>query len=219
MNEREFWDKKILTWERNSYAEKRLWGGPLRARRDLFLKLSEKHLEGKTVFEAGCGSGRLVEELFARGIKRYVGFDLSPVAIVEAKERALRAGLAGRAEFVAADVSALAQKNKSDFGSADFSFSLGLLDWLTDESALTFFRNLKTPSYLHSFSERRFSMARVLHRAYVISAYGRKNLTYTPKYRRVDEIEDLLEESGNREPSIYRNSKMSFSAFAFSFVK
>lgn len=47
---------------------------------------------GATIVEFGCGTGVLAQELFRRGwVGRYIGFDLSDVALSEAKTRCPKA--------------------------------------------------------------------------------------------------------------------------------
>ena len=204
---RAFWDAKILSWERKSYRQGQLWGLPLRWRRQLFLELVGQRLRGKTVFEMGCGSAGLLEDLFSRGIRSYVGCDISTVAIHEAKNRAAALGLSHKVELVRADVLQMPKV------SADFGFSLGLLDWLDDEEAAWLLA--LAPHFLHSFSERRLTLSQLLHRAYVYCAYGNRDTSYVPRYRRSERIAEWSSGQGVRAPEFYRDSRMSFSTFAY----
>lgn len=204
-----FWDKKILGWEKKNYEPRLLWGHPIRNRRKLFLNVAETHLKGKLVYEAGCGSAGILEELFSRGIKYYVGCDFSEVAIAQAKVNAARLGLTARTEFHCRSV--------LDFQGvqSDFTFSLGLWDWLSDREVFETLKSTKSPYFVHSFSEKRKSVSQLLHRAYVYSAYGHRDMSNIPKYRSTSQISDFFQKANQPQPKIHRDNRMSFSAFAY----
>jgi SAM-dependent methyltransferase len=67
---------------------------------------------GDTVYDLGCGDGRIVIEAARRHGARGVGIDLDPVRIREARENARRAGVEKRLRFRQADLFA------SDFSPA-----------------------------------------------------------------------------------------------------
>jgi hypothetical protein len=203
-----FWDHKILGWEKKNYNGM-LWGSAIRQRRDLFLSVAGSSLKNKVVFESGCGSAGLVEDLFELGIKKYIGCDLSAVAIQKAKISAARLGLALKTEFL--NQCALKVENIS----CDLNFSLGLWDWLDNDEVTLMMQKTKASSYLHSYSELRHSPSQLLHRMYVFTSYGRKNVAYTPKYRMPEQIAGLMKSAGAPEPKFFRKSSMSFSTFAY----
>lgn len=207
MDKKHFWDRKILVWEKKNYEGNPLWGSAIRGRQQLFLQLVRPVLSGATVFEAGCGSAQLLEKLFDAGIKSYVGCDISSAGIQEAKARAVRLGVVSKTEF--------REASATDAGKAqaDLSFSLGLWDWLSDGEIHSSLNQVVARYVLHSYSERRRLFSQFLHRAYVYSAYGHKNLSYTPIYRPTEEIVALMNQAGILDSKIYRNSKMSFSSF------
>lgn len=203
----QFWDKKIVDWENKNYNG-RFWGSAIRNRRKLFLQVVGQSLKGKVVLDAGCGSAGLVEDLFAVGIERYIGCDISHVAIAEAKVRAARAGLTLKTELLTGNILNIEKIE------CDFIFSLGLWDWLSDAEIIAMIKKSNASEYLHSFSEFRISPSQLFHRMYVFSAYGRKNLTYTPRYRPSRQIEDIFKSTSASAPKFFRNSAMSFSTFA-----
>src|SRR5688572_6105747 len=95
---KEFWEKKILTWEVGRYSspEKRVglveWianrsSMSLRFRVQVAPRLLEPHLRDKRVMEVGCGSGLMARTLVERGAASYIGIDIAESAIVRARER------------------------------------------------------------------------------------------------------------------------------------
>jgi trans-aconitate 2-methyltransferase len=96
---------------------------------------------GETVLDAGCGTGRVTEELvrvLPRG--RVVALDAS--ASMLARARARLAGAAGRVSFVQADLS---QVRPADLGSAvpvDAVLSTATFHWVVDHDRL--FGNLRS---------------------------------------------------------------------------
>ena len=212
MDKKHFWDNKILVWEKKNYAGHPLWGSPIRWRQQLFVNLARPILPGATVFEAGCGSGQLIEKLFDAGIKSYFGCDISAAGIQEAKARAVRLGVVSKTEFREASAT------EAEKVQADLSFSLGLWDWLSDGEIQNSLNQVVAKYVLHSYSEKRHSFSQLLHRAYVYSAYGHKNLSYTPRYRSTEQISAIMNQAGILNSKIYRNSKMSFSSFAHNLV-
>lgn len=205
VDKKTFWDRKILDWERKNYTPG-LWGKAVRERQSMFFELAGKALRGMTVFEQGCGTGRLIERLFELDVSRYVGCDLSEVAIREAKARVARLGLSHKVELHNASVLDLASQP------ADLAFSLGLWDWLSDEEIARTTASTQATYYFHSYSETEPSLPQFFHRAYVHVLYGHKNGSYVPRYRTSEQITDLMEKQDL--PTFYRNRRMSFSAFA-----
>jgi SAM-dependent methyltransferase len=59
---------------------------------------------GDVVFDLGCGDGRIAVAAIERGADRAVCVDIDPERIADARERAERAGVAGRIEFVTGDL-------------------------------------------------------------------------------------------------------------------
>ena len=59
---------------------------------------------GDTVYDLGCGDGRIVIAAAQKYGARGVGIDIDPHRIAEARENAQRAGVAGRVRFVLGDL-------------------------------------------------------------------------------------------------------------------
>jgi 2-polyprenyl-3-methyl-5-hydroxy-6-metoxy-1,4-benzoquinol methylase len=75
-----------------------VWRGVVRRRFELTLRSLEP-LEGRTVLDVGCGSGRYCIAFATRGASRVVGVDFAPGMIELANDLAKRAGVADRCEF------------------------------------------------------------------------------------------------------------------------
>lgn len=87
-------------------------------------------LEGKTVCDAGCGSGRFVAEFARRGVARAVGIDVAPNMLTLARELAAVKGVSSLCEFVCADV--------ADWDSSrnfDITVAVGLWDYIAFPAA------------------------------------------------------------------------------------
>jgi 2-polyprenyl-3-methyl-5-hydroxy-6-metoxy-1,4-benzoquinol methylase len=74
------------------------WRGVVQHRLDLAVsELSP--LEGKSILDVGCGSGRYCHAFAARGASRVLGIDFAPAMIDIANQLAAEQGLADRCEF------------------------------------------------------------------------------------------------------------------------
>jgi ubiquinone/menaquinone biosynthesis C-methylase UbiE len=89
------------------------------------------NLEGKTILDVGCGSGRYAVEL-AKGGARVVGVDFSEEMLKMARARAAEAGVEDRTEFVSGDFVEWARGQEQRF---DASFAMGVLDYIDDAPA------------------------------------------------------------------------------------
>lgn len=86
----------------------------------------------ETVLDAGCGSGRVTEQLAERLPRgRVIALDGSPAMIAVARERLARHG--GRVEYVTADLS---RDLPLAAGSVDAVLSTATFHWVADHAAL-----------------------------------------------------------------------------------
>jgi 2-polyprenyl-3-methyl-5-hydroxy-6-metoxy-1,4-benzoquinol methylase len=107
-----------------------VWRGVVRRRFDLTLRALGA-LEGLTVLDVGCGSGRYCLAYAARGARRVVGVDLAERMIALARAHAARAGLAERCDFrVGAFPDAVPE---ATFGAAT---AMGFFDYVENPAAL-----------------------------------------------------------------------------------
>jgi SAM-dependent methyltransferase len=84
-------------------------------------------LRGKTVCDAGCGSGRFVAEFARRGAERITGIDIAPEMIRCARALVQNDGVAEQCEFVTGDV-----LDWSSDRAFDLSIAIGLWDYIAD---------------------------------------------------------------------------------------
>jgi len=212
---KDFWDKKILKWEEDKYYKRQILGRwvdvnhSLKMRMNIARSVIKKIGAGSTLLELGCGSGQLLPTVLESGPRRYVGIDISSVAIQKAKEQTSLLDKRGIAEFKDGDVNAF---NAEEF---DFCFSLGLLDWLSLGEIEQIMKNVKCKYYLHSYSRKNLSIQQLLHRFYVFLLYGHKSSHYTPRYYQRDKIHRLFHDCYGHSPDHYSAPSLSFGAFVY----
>lgn len=107
-----------------------VWRGVVRRRMDLTLQRLEP-LQGKTVLDVGCGSGRYCIAFAARGASRVVGVDFAPAMIDIANDLSRRAGFESRCEFRVGTFPEAVQD-----GPFDISTGLGFFDYVADPVAI-----------------------------------------------------------------------------------
>jgi len=88
-------------------------------------------LEGRTVLDLGCGSGRYLVEAIHRGAARAVGLDIAPEMIDLARRLAARAPRPDRIELRCGDILGAQLETKFDLVIAN-----GLFDYLDDPDAV-----------------------------------------------------------------------------------
>lgn len=212
-----FWNKKILQWEKNRYGEwckdnslieslARRGSDSLRFRMTMVSNMLKENVSGKKVVELGCGSGLLAEGILKAGAVSYLGIDIASAAIAEAKQRHEKVGMGDRVQFITADISTLSLIE------ADLIFSLGLFDWLNDEQIKSVFTMCPTSDFLHSFAEKKNTLAQLLHRLYVHISYGHRTGSYRPRYFKTSELIKLAEPYCNVPVDIIRHKRLSFGA-------
>ncbi|MBS7611165.1 50S ribosomal protein L11 methyltransferase [Candidatus Bathyarchaeota archaeon] len=64
-------------------------------------------ISGKTVFDLGCGTGRLTVGAAILGANYVVGFDIDKVALEVAKSNAVKAGVSDKVDWVLCDIAKL----------------------------------------------------------------------------------------------------------------
>ena len=215
---RQFWEGKILEWERGRYSGTGGTGGPLerladrasdslRFRMESSAELLAPFVKGKRVIDLGCGTGLLAPKLLAAGATSYVGYDIAESAIDLARARSTAEGWADRARFERAS---LADLDRLD---GDVVVSLGLTDWLTDAELERLFELGGDAEFLHATSEARPSLQRWLHQAYCYVAYGYRTQGYVPRYLETPAIAAMARRHREGPVYVWRHRRLSFGAY------
>jgi len=213
-NPKTFWEHKILDWEVSRYANNATILGQLagissssvRYRMQFARANVEAVAASRRVIELGCGSGLLAAEIMRAGATSYLGVDISENALVRARERVEEEGVEGDVRFLNSPISRLESLE------ADLVFSLGLLDWLSDQEIEQVFALGRGADFFHSFSERRSVPSQILHRIYVACAYGYRTDGYVPHYHRASQIEGIATEFSNLPFTVHRDRRLRFGA-------
>ena len=214
---KQFWEHKILHWERGRYEEKTSpsfleriadrSSSSLRFRIEAVGKGLAPFVKGKKVVELGCGTGILAGKIVAAGADAYVGYDIAEAAITEARQRAEQLRISDKASFSVGSIDEL------DDLQADIVFSLGLLDWLNDNELEALFKISGSTDYLHAIAEKRFSLSQFFHRLYVHVSYGHRTGAYIPRYYAVGDLEEIIKHHNVKAVRVLRDPRLSFGAF------
>lgn len=211
-----FWDKKILQWEKDKYSPKAVLfinfdvNSSIKSRMQLARSILKKLVPGQAILELGCGSALLAEDILGFGAKKYVGVDISNVAVQAAKERLSHTEMGTKVEFLVSNISDILPMK------TDICFSLGLFDWLSPGEIALIQQKIETRFYFHTFSERKnFSPSQLLHRIYVYLMYGHKNSSYVPKYHSASDVTAALDPNNFCAPKLLRRADLSFGSVAY----
>ena len=159
----EYWDKHVVSWEASTYYTDKnmpkpgLWdrfstyfrGSSLYDRMTIAIDMLKPYLNGLTVLDVGCASGRFADQLLAAGAARVVGVDISADIIRIANERRLAGPNKDRLEFFAAD---LAQPGVK-LPKVDLVTSLGVIEYFDHKDMMTFLGSLKANYFFHDFPD------------------------------------------------------------------
>ncbi len=85
-----------------------------------------------------------------------------------------------------------------------------MTDWLDDNLIKKLFKLTEGRDFLHSFSEKRSSLANLAHRTYVYLAYGYKSGAYIPRYYNAKDLQKIGETFGLENIYFHRHKKLSF---------
>jgi ubiquinone/menaquinone biosynthesis C-methylase UbiE len=107
-----------------------VWRGVVRRRLDLTVGQLEP-LQGKSVLDVGCGSGRYCIAFAERGASRIVGVDFAAAMIDIANDLSRRAGVQDRCEFRVGSFPEAVPE-----GSFDASTALGFFDYVAEPVAV-----------------------------------------------------------------------------------
>jgi 2-polyprenyl-3-methyl-5-hydroxy-6-metoxy-1,4-benzoquinol methylase len=146
MNPKQYWENKLLAWERLRYskwASAHPFAWSVRAR---FFKASqviqERVSKGSSIFEIGCGSGLLAERLVSIA-GQYKGIDIAENAIQLARQRINHQNF----KFHAVDLL------EAEFELADLTVLLGVVDWLDYQGVEKLFSKIRSKNILVSHTD------------------------------------------------------------------
>jgi len=206
-NKQNFWNKKILGWERKRYqtpelTSHMLYSSSVYNRMSLAQCLIGPVLKGKRVLEIGCGSGLLANSILEAGASQYHGIDFAHSAIEKANNSISRKGIS----FAQVSLQELSVANNFDI-----ILSLGVTDWLNLDELNKLAKLSKGKLFLHSFSQRELTFTQLFHQAYVYFNYGFKTKGYRPRYFDKKWIAEIF--SFDKKAYIYNHKKMRFGRF------
>ena len=105
------------------------------------------NVQGKSICDIGCGSGRFVTNLAKMGASRVMGVDVAPEMLKLARELAAKEGVAGRTEFAQMDI---IDWNRSDV--FDETIAIGFWDYFADPtSRLKIIRKMTRERFLSAW--------------------------------------------------------------------
>lgn len=168
---RAHWDEKITWWADSSYEEKprgaveRFMAGLRRsvhARAVIALDLLRPHIKGKVLVDVGCGNGHFAKECVAAGARHVIGIDIAPQAVELAKRLAQQNGVGDRTTFL------VGKAGDPELPASDFVTGFGLVDWLSREECIAFFKKLRGRKFVFSYSEQDGSFDEWVHHFYLV---------------------------------------------------
>lgn len=218
IDKKKFWEDKIIGWEDLRYNknsqnfnlfEKTVdkTNNTLIFRLKFVFSILQPLIKNKNIVEFGCGSGFLANKFIENGANSYTGYDISEKAITRAKELTNKNYLKKKINFYTKPIMEI---EKLD---ADYVFSLGLTDWLTDEEIDHMFKISSNSENLHSISEKTISISRILHQFYVYVSYGYKSKGYKPRYFDCREISEKMSLYTKKKIYDFRDKRLSFGMF------
>lgn len=158
----EYWDKHVVSWEAATYytdknmPKPNVWdrfsiyfrGSSLYDRMTIALEMLKPYIQGKTILDVGCASGRFANLLLEAGAARVVGVDISEEIVKIANERRLAGPNKDRLEFFAADLAKPANLPK-----VDLVTSLGVIEYFDRDDMKVFLNNTKAKYFFHDFPD------------------------------------------------------------------
>lgn len=212
-DQREYWNEKIVDWEKTAYTNKALsyksflerLATPFRKILKKRMKMAEilvaDHVKGKIVVDLGCGTGIFLRTLIKYGPEKLIGVDITQSAIQTANTEVRSLGITRTIEFLYADV----RKELGFLKHADIVIGIGFIDYLNAKELLELLRNVKDKQFLFSFPARIFSLREVLHRMYLILASCPGSYKYSK-----EEMDTILKKAGVKQWWYYDRRSIRF---------
>ncbi len=210
--QKEYWNDHIEAWDASAYGQmgslpllERLatpFRGHLRDRRDYAVGAILRTAP-RAILELGCGTGELLAGLPAElALERYVGVDVSRVAIEKARSRRYAVALASEPEFLVSSIDELDPAPYRDF---DLVLGLGLTPYLNDDELEKLVALVEDRPFLFDYHASGASLQNLLHWVY-------RRLVSFPFYRLfdADEIGSIIREAGIADFEVVRHKRLSF---------
>jgi cyclopropane fatty-acyl-phospholipid synthase-like methyltransferase len=157
-----YWEEHLLSWEASAYYKEgqqnaNWWdrlstifrGDAMYVRMNAALDLVKPHINGMSVLDVGCASGRFPFRMLQAGAHKVYGTDISAEAIQIAKKRGAELGLQDKLDFSVTDV---VQPN-SALPRVDLVTALGVIEYFNAEAMSAFLGNLQTKYILLDFPD------------------------------------------------------------------
>ncbi|MDI6791938.1 MAG: methyltransferase domain-containing protein [bacterium] len=157
-----------------------------------------RNMEGKSLLDIGCGSGRFDIPLAKKGARRIVGLDFAPQMLELARAQARAEGVEDVCEFIQADFI------DYDFGDEtfDITIAIGLFDYIKDpEPFLSKMRQITRSKLIASFPLKWTYRAPI--RKVRLGLKGCPCYFFTIK-----QVKGLFQKTGFKTPTIQRIGKI-----------
>ena len=157
-----YWEEHLSSWEASAYYKEgqqnaNWWdrlstifrGDAMYVRMNTALDLVAPHINGLSVLDVGCASGRFSFRMLKAGASKVYGTDISNKAIESAQKHSAELGLQDKLDFSVADV----VQPKSPLPTVDLVTALGVIEYFNAEDMSTFLGNLRTKYILLDFPD------------------------------------------------------------------
>lgn len=157
-----YWEDHLQSWEASAYYKEgqqnaNWWdrlstvfrGDAMYVRMNTALELLAPHINGMTVLDVGCASGRFAFQMIKAGAQKVYGTDISTDALELAKKQSSELGVQDKTEFSAMDV---VQPN-SPLPHVDLVTALGVIEYFDTGDMSAFLSNLRTKYFLLDFPD------------------------------------------------------------------
>ena len=157
-----YWEEHLLSWEASAYYKEgqknaNWWdqlstvfrGDAMYVRMNAALDLLTPHINGMSVLDVGCASGRFAFRMLQAGASKVFGTDISSDAIESAKKLGADLGLQDKLDFSVTDV----VQPKTALPHVDLVTALGVIEYFNADDMSVFLGNLQTKYFLLDFPD------------------------------------------------------------------
>ena len=158
----EYWQEHLLSWEASAYykdnpRKANLWdsfstlfrGDAMYVRMNAALDLLKPYINGMTILDVGCASGRFPFQLLNAGAEKIFGIDISQEAIQIANAQRIEAGVQDKLDFAVADVI----NPETPLPKSDLVTALGVIEYFDTQALSAFLGNLQTEYFFLDFPD------------------------------------------------------------------